>query len=87
MKRENSKYQHVAGGDIYNHYGLVFWQECFFCNKEFRREKGFRFQMRYNSPWSYSCTDCSDSKDAVDQNVKRFFAARPKAPPAPPRKR
>jgi len=87
MKRDNTKYQYVVGGDIYNHYGLLFWQECFFCAKEFRREAGFRFQMRANCPWVYSCEGCSSSKEHVNLNVREFFHHRPPAPAAPPRKR
>jgi hypothetical protein len=87
MKREAIKYQHVVGGDIYNHYGLIFWKECFFCGNEFRREAGYRFQVQVNKYWAYSCGGCSSSKESVNENIKKFKSVRPKAPPAPPRKR
>jgi len=83
MKRNNTKYTNAVGGDIYKHYGLVFWQECFFCNKEFRREAGYRFQMQINRDWVYSCADCSESKEEVNENVKKFMSNRPKGPAAP----
>ena len=86
MKRNNTKYTNVVGGDIYKHYGLFLWQECFFCNKEFRRESGYRFQMQVDRDWVYSCAGCSSSKEEVNENVKKFKAKRPKAPVAPPRK-
>lgn len=36
MKREKfNKYTNVVEGDIYNHYGIFLWRECFFCGKEF----------------------------------------------------
>lgn len=87
MKREKfNKYTNVVEGDIYNHYGIFFWQECFFCSKEFRRENGYRFQMQVNRPWVYSCAGCSSSKENVNDNVKKFMTNRPKPPTAPPRK-
>lgn len=84
MKREPTKYSNVICGDIYNHNSLFFWQECFFCKKEFRREAGYRFQMQVNRPWVYSCAGCSGSKEDVNDNVKKFKSNRPKAPAAPP---
>lgn len=87
MKRGKfNKYINVVEGDIYNHYGIFLWRECFFCSKEFRREAGYRFQMQVNRPWVYSCAGCSNSKEAVNDNVKKFKSNRPKAPAAPPRK-
>lgn len=75
MKREkdlnsNRGYSNVVGNDIYNHYGLFFWQMCWFCDKEFRREAGYRFQVQYNAPWVYSCSECSCSKSHCNDNVK-----------------
>lgn len=84
MKRESPKYKHVVHGVIYNHYGLIFWQDCFFCKKEFRREKGYRFQLQVDRDWVYSCRECSSSKEGVNHNVKKFKSKRPKAPAAPP---
>lgn len=85
MQRDNSKYTNVVGQDIYDHYGLFFWRECFFCKKEFRREAGYRFQMQVNRPWVYSCAGCSGSKEDVNENVGKFLKRRSKAPSAPPR--
>lgn len=84
MKRDNTKYKNVILGDIYNHYGIFFWQECFFCSKEFRRERGYRFQLQGNRPWVYSCAGCSDSKENVDKNIAEVKSKRPKPPSAPP---
>lgn len=88
MKREKfNGYTNVVGGDIYKHYGLFFWQECFFCNQEFRREAGYRFQMQVGGPWAYSCAGCSSSKEHVNLNVREFLHYRPPASASPlPRK-
>lgn len=86
MKRNNTKYTNAVGGDIYKHYGLLFWQECFFCNKEFRREAGYRFQMQVNRAWVYSCGDCCSSLEDINTKVKEWFVrSRPKAPIAHPK--
>ena len=85
-EKSNKYYSSVVGGGIYNHYGILLWRECFFCSKEFRRENGYRFQMQMNLPWVYSSAECSSSKEAVNDNVKRFKSNRSKAPAAPPRK-
>lgn len=85
MKRDSARYSHVVGGDIYDHYGLFRWRECFFCGDEFRREGGYRFQMQYNCPWVYSCSSCSGSREGVNENVCKFLKRRPKSPIAPPR--
>lgn len=87
MKREKEYYENVVNGEIYKHYGLFCWQECFFCNQEFRRENGYRFQMQVNRDWMYSCSTCSTSKEHINNNVKAFYTNRPKAPAAPPKKR
>lgn len=68
MKR--TSYSNVAGNDIYNHYSVFFWQTCLFCEQEFRREKGYRFQLQCNSPWVYSCSECSSSKEECNENVR-----------------
>lgn len=81
MKRDGTRYSNVVEGDIYDHYGLFRWRECFFCKQEFRREAGYRFQMQYSRPWVYSCASCSGSKEEVNENVGKFLDRRPKAPP------
>lgn len=86
-EKSNKYYSSVVGGGIYNHYGILLWRECFFCSKEFRREKGYRFQMQMNSPWVYSCAGCSSSKEDVNENVKKFKSKRTKAPTRLPRSR
>lgn len=69
-KRDIKKYSNVVCGDIYNHYSIFSWKECWFCNKEFRREAGYRFQVQVNRPWKYSCSECSSSKENCNENVK-----------------
>lgn len=69
MKRPSQQYSNVVGNDIYSHYSLFSWQTCFFCDQEFRREKGYRFQLQYNAPWVYSCYECSSSKDECNENL------------------
>lgn len=86
MKRTAEKYQNVALNTIYNHYGLLCWQECLFCGKEFRREKGYRFQLQVNRNWVYSCGECCSCKAEVNDKVGEIRSNRPK-PPAPPKKR
>lgn len=82
MKRERvNRYTNVVEQDIYNHYGIFLWQECFFCSKEFRREAGYRFQMQVGRTWVYSCASCSGSKEEVNENVGKFLKRRPKPPP------
>jgi len=93
VKREKEYYANVMYGEVHNHYGIFFWQECLFCRKEFRREAGYRFLMQSSftgfgaNAWSYSCSACSTSKEDVNKNVKAFYTKRPKAPAAPPKKR
>lgn len=47
MKRESSveKYPNVLFGEIWKHFGLFAWKECFFCKMEFRREGGYKFLL------------------------------------------
>lgn len=67
----------------------IFWTECFFCDHEFRREAGWRFSLQRGGNmliWSYSCAECSTTKEHLVDNIKGFMSRRPKAPAAPPRK-
>ena len=85
IKESNKGYSNVVGNDIYNHYGIFFWQTCWFCDKEFRREAGYRFQVQMNQPWVYSCSDCSCSKSHCNDNVKvHMLNMRKGYVPAPP---
>lgn len=80
MKRDKLKYE------VYSHYDLFSWKECFACNKEFRREKGFRI-WEFKG-FSYVCASCACSKEsaiaAYDESITRMRA---KAPISPPPKR
>lgn len=87
MKRKSVKYTNVALETIYNHYGVMFWQDCLFCGQEFRRERGYRFQLQINRDWVYSCANCCSSKDEVNTKVGELRKRRPKAPAAPQSKR
>ena len=69
MKRNNTKHTNVVGGDIYKHYGLFFWQECFFCNKEFRREAGYRFQIQVDRDWVKEFVSKQETLSAEFQQI------------------
>lgn len=70
MKRTKLKYE------VYNHYGLFIWQECFACGIEFRREKSFRLWTGSFRPFFYICSECASSKeeaiDAYDERVSEL---------------
>ncbi|GAA0071760.1 hypothetical protein UT300003_32850 [Clostridium sardiniense] len=69
---------------------LVFWYECRFCKKEFRREKGFKitdkkacFGVGDNPLFeSYCCNECAKSeneiKEFIDKEKTAFNLARPR---------
>lgn len=87
MKREGEKYPNVAHGEIWKHFGLIFWQDCLFCQKEFRREQGYRFQLSINSDWLYACESCCCSKSHCNDMIgqwKENMRKDRKGPPAPP---
>ena len=62
----------------------IFWAECFFCNQEFRREAGWRFVLHGGFYDSYSCAECSTTREHLEDNIKKFKSIRPKAPPRNP---
>lgn len=51
--------------EIFSHYSLFAWEECVFCHKEFRRERGWRMTA-WNS-WLFSCGTCSLTKENFDR--------------------
>lgn len=85
MKREKTTYPVVR-----EFKPLLFWYKCRFCNKEFRREKGFKIidlkqcRSSNSSPIyeSYSCKECakniSEVKYLIDKEKIVF-----KRPPKP----
>lgn len=84
MKRESE----------YNQYEVskcnpwFFWQDCLFCKQEFRREDGWRFSLQRGGNRvisSFSCAECSTTKQHLEDNIKGFLGHRPKAPAAPPK--
>jgi len=67
-----------------------FWQDCLFCRQEFRREDGWRFVLQRTGGhvmWTYSCAECSTTKEHLKDNILEFMGHRPKAPAAPPKVR
>lgn len=69
---------------------LVFWYKCRFCDKEFRREVGFKIIdlkacININTTptfISYSCSRCAKTKDEVKDKIKKskleFMCNKPK---------
>lgn len=76
MNRQSRKYE------IYSRWPVFFWQECVFCNKEFRREPMYEL-MLWNSS-VHSCTVCSPTKRDFEKKWARAISTRPPAPKAPP---
>lgn len=88
MKRNKDTYPKVV-----QYRTLIFWEECRFCHKEFRREQGFKIidykACRYGgeSPFftSYSCNDCANGIDEVKNMIHKekeeFLKNKPEAPP------
>lgn len=75
MKRKKEVYSNVAYNTIYECYTLLFWNRCWLCEEEFRREHGYRFQLQYNGGWLYSCASCSASKSDCNTKVGEQFKA------------
>lgn len=61
-------------------YPLLFWKECRFCGKEFRRENGFEIvnlnvtqiiniPEQYNI--SYCCSECCNDENEVVKRIKK----------------
>jgi len=66
----------------------IFWTECFFCDHEFRREAGWKFSLQTGGGlvwYSYSCAECSTTREHLEDNIKKFKSIGPKSPAAPPR--
>lgn len=76
MKRESNveRYPNALFGEIWKHFGLFAWKECFFCKMEFRREDGYRFLLRANSAWLYSCERCCCSKSHCNDMIGHWMA-------------
>jgi hypothetical protein len=73
--------------DVRKHYGLLFWQQCWFCEMEFRREAGYKWLFGGRT-WCYSCSDCSASISHCNDNLSWRNAtavAKMKALPPPMR--
>ena len=80
MKREKLKYE------VYNHYSWFGGDECCICEKEFRRESGFRLYLCGGfSSCVHICSDHATSKEEAvkvfDQQIKRKSENVP--PPSP----
>lgn len=77
MRRDKLKYE------VYSHYDIFSWKECFACAKEFRREKGFRI-WEFKG-FSYICASCACSKEsaiaAYDAGIARMRGMAPICPP------
>ncbi len=84
QRQHKAEYHH----GIYRHYGVIFWQQCCMCKKDFRREKSYRF---IGGPfcggagrWYYICETCSPDKEtANDIAMKSLY--RPVRPEPPKR--
>jgi hypothetical protein len=89
MKRDHIKYYKY----LYKCYPLFIWQQCCKCEKDFRREKGWR---ALTGPWiggagveRFLCNKCAPTKKEASKFFvgNEFIPPRPPAPPPPPRKR
>lgn len=57
----------------------IFWRECRFCNREFKREKGFKIidiKSCYGSGEdplyvSYCCNECGNNEIEVEELIKK----------------
>lgn len=70
----------------------LFWKECRFCHKEFKKEKGYeivdlkkcRASGEYPLFTSYCCNECSNSIDEVKEKIEEeSLDIRLKRPPRP----
>lgn len=78
---------------MFSSYPLFFWKPCCNCNKEFRRERGFRALVGpYHNgagQWKYVCATCAPTKNVADEIFVKspWQGKRPSASPAPGRPR
>jgi hypothetical protein len=79
MKRDKLKYE------VYKHYGLFIWQQCFACNQEFRREKSFRLWTGPRQGFFYICSGCASTKEEAIIAFDKKISIRPQPPASPPR--
>ncbi len=81
MKREKSKYQ------IPIFHPLIFWQECYKCKEEFRRENGGRFYFGQNfktpKPSYCVCESCLSDYNSSEKDIRTFFFGERPPPPGP----
>lgn len=87
MKREKITYPIVK-----KVYMWLFWSECRFCNREFKREHGFVIDDKKicygsgSSPYytSYCCNECAkdikEVKELIKKEKETLFKSRPKFP-------
>lgn len=87
MKRQHIKqYEH----GIFKHFSLFRWHLCCACNKEFRREKGWRFLsgpfFNGHGHLKYVCAKCVPTKERANEYAlnSEWMPPRPPAPPPPP---
>ncbi len=88
MKRDLIKrYYHLS-----KIYPIFFWKECSSCNKEFRREWGWKVKVEMNK--IYLCKTCAETENEVYNFVQKSLRPQlPKStvpnisliPPPPPR--
>jgi formate-dependent nitrite reductase cytochrome c552 subunit len=69
MKRETKK-----SPWIHSFYPVLCWYECIFCNKEFKRERGWKVVGQHSINGVYSidhvCNNCAKSPDDVRRKLK-----------------
>lgn len=85
MKRDKATYPIIE-----SIYPILFWRECRFCGKEFKREHGYkiidikacRASGEYPLYNSYCCSECGKSEEDVKEKVNKekldFIFNRPK---------
>lgn len=68
---------------------IFIWEDCIICNKQFRREWGWRHTTHsYRAVWRHACRKCcptrEDALEAIHNFVEEKIKNRPPPPPAPP---
>lgn len=64
MKREVQTYPKVK-----KIFPRIFWKQCMFCKREFKKELGYKIEYEYSTSFSYCCNECAIDED----DLKKYF--------------
>lgn len=62
MKRENKSYE------IKKIYPILFWHYCELCNRNFKKEHGWKIRMPY-ATFKYVCCDCCPTQKDLEKYI------------------